>query len=191
MIKIDYRKYQGARNLSWEILIKEKITKLPIDIVELCKKLNIEVKYNSLESGDSGSCTVVDGTPYIFVSQNCSEQRKRFTIAHELGHILLSHVGKYRLVNREPSPNDNIIEQEANVFASRLLAPACVLWGCKVKTAEEIAKLCDISNQAATFRMERMKILYKRDMFLKSPLERRVYKRFKKFILNHQHSANS
>lgn len=108
--------------------------------------------------------------------------RSRFTIAHELGHILLGHVGKYELVKREPAPSDNPMEQEANVFASRLLAPACVLWGCKVQSAEDIARLCDISLTAAEYRWTRMQQLYRRDKFWISPLEREVYAGFKKFI---------
>lgn len=41
-----------------------------------------------------------------------NRQRKRFTVAHELGHIMLGHVGHYELINREILPNDNPIEQE-------------------------------------------------------------------------------
>jgi Zn-dependent peptidase ImmA (M78 family) len=86
------------------------------------------------------------------------------------------------LYNREPSPSDNPIEHEANVFASRLLAPACVLWGLGVTTPEQISEICGISLTAAEFRMERMDVLYKRNKFLISLLERRVYERFLPYI---------
>ena len=68
------------------------------------------------------------------------------------------------------------------MFASRLLAPACVLWALNARTPEEIAALCQISHQAAKFRAERMAILYERNRFLSSPLERKVYDQFKEFI---------
>ncbi len=184
---MNYKDYQIARNLSWSILIQENITELPINIVSLCKRLGIEVKYYIPSDDNDGECTIVEGIPYILVNRNCSTQRKRFTIAHELGHVLLDHVGKYQLVNREPSPTDNPIEQEANVFASRLLAPACVLWGCKVKSANDIVKLCDISKQAAEYRMNRLNELYQGNRFLTSPLERQVFDQFRNFISNHQH----
>ena len=74
------------------------------------------------------------------------------------------------------------MEREANVFASRLLAPACVLWALDVKTPEQIAALCRISHQSASFRAERMQILYQRNRFLSSPLERKVYEQFTEFI---------
>lgn len=185
---MDYKQYQKSRNMSWEILVKENIKELPVNIVELCHKLGIAVKYyDKLEQGNDGKCTVINKQPIILVRQECSRQRKRFTIAHELGHILLGHVGKYELVNREISPTDNPIEQEANVFASRLLAPACVLWGLKVKSADEISQLCDISPTAAEYRWQRLQELYKRNKFLVAPLEREVFNQFQKFISNHRH----
>ena len=119
---------------------------------------------------------------YIVIREGMNPGRTRFTVAHELGHILLGHVGKHSLVNREPSASDNPMEREANVFASRLLAPACVLWGCGAKTPDEIAELCNISRRAAEIRAARMEELLRRDKFLASPLERQVYEQFLPFI---------
>lgn len=178
--------------MSWEILLKENVRELPVNIVELCRKLGIAVKYyDKLEQGNDGKCTVINKQPIILVRQECNRQRKRFTVAHELGHILLCHVGKYELVNREISPNDNPIEQEANVFASRLLAPACVLWGLKVKSADEISQLCDISPTAAAYRWQRLQELYERNKFLVAPLEQQVFNQFHKFIIDRQPQVNS
>lgn len=189
---MDYKQYQKSRNMSWEILVKENIKELPVNIVELCRKLGIAVKYyDKLEQGNDGKCTVINNQAIILVRKECNRQRKRFTVAHELGHIMLGHVGKYELVNREISPTDNPIEQEANVFASRLLAPACVLWGLKVNSADEIAQICDISPTAAEYRWQRIKELYKRNKFLIDPLERKVFNQFHKFIIDRQPQVNS
>lgn len=188
---MDYKKYQKSRNMSWEILFQENVRELPVNIVELCHKLGIAVKYyDKFEQGNDGKCAVINNQPIILVRQDCNRQRKRFTVAHELGHIMLGHVGRYELINREISPNDNPIEQEANVFASRLLAPACVLWGLKVKSADEISQLCDISPTAAEYRWQRMQELYKRNKFLVAPLEREVYKQFQDFISSRQPRVN-
>lgn len=180
---MNYIDYQKSRNAAWQLLIDLKIKELPIKITDLCCKIGIDVKLAPLSSDSDGFSLIKNGKPVIILNSNCSNtSRLRFTVAHELGHILLGHVGKYELVSREPSPSDNNIEHEANVFASRLLAPACVLWACNVKCAADIAKLCDISNAAAEFRMKRMNELYKRNKFLISPLERKVYRNFKGFI---------
>ena len=183
---MNYRKYKESRNLAWQVLIQEGVSELPVNIVDICKRMGIRVKFISPSGGGDGYTTMFLGIPYIFVSKDCTPERQRFTIAHELGHILLGHVGRYELVNREPDPGDNPIEQAANVFASRLLALACVLWALDARTPEEIAALCRISRQSAAFRAERMKLLYERGRFLSSPLERKVYEQFADFIRRHK-----
>lgn len=107
----------------------------------------------------------------------------RFTIAHELGHILLGHelsdgFGHFRTASdKRPAA-----ERQADEFAARLLAPACVLWALDVYSAEDIAALCDISFTAAQFRAERMMVLRERGKFLTSPLEQQVFEIFQPWI---------
>lgn len=177
-----YSDYKNSRDLAWEILLQENVTTLPIGMVRLCGRMEIPVMLHDDPAKGDGYCCILDGQPVIFVYREAYRPRQRFTVAHELGHILLGHVGKYALVSREPSAEDNPIEQAANVFAARLLAPACVLWGCQAFTAEAIADLCDISMQAAAFRAERMALLRARGKFLASPLERRVFRQFQDFV---------
>lgn len=179
---MDYREYKNSRDLAWKILINEHVAELPVMVGKLCKDMGIRLQYFTPIDQSDGYSIIANGQPRIFVSSNCPATRQRFTAAHELGHILLGHVGKYELVNREPGPGDNPIEQAANVFASRLLAPVCVLWALDARSPEEIAALCQISIQAAAFRAERMAILYERGRFLSSPLEREVYHQFEAFI---------
>ncbi len=183
---MNYKKYQQSRNLAWQILLEENIRQLPVSTLSLCRGMGIPAhSYQHRDRSDAYS-TILDGQAHIFVSGTALPQRQRFSVAHELGHILLGHVGRYRLVCREPDPKDNPIAQEANVFGSRLLAPACVLWALNARTPEEIAALCQISYQAAVFRAQRMDLLYRRRMFLSSPLERAVYAQFSEFIRNNR-----
>ena len=179
---MDYSEYKNSRDLAWQVLINERVAELPVKVSQICRSMGIRVQYYNPTDGNDGFSTIINGQPRIFVSADCVRTRQRFTCAHELGHILLGHVGRYELVNREPNPGDNPIEQAANVFASRLLAPACVLWALDARTPEEIASLCQISYQAAAYRATRMALLYKRNHFLSSPLERKVYEQFADFI---------
>lgn len=188
---MNYKNYKKSRDLAWQVLLQENITELPLNIVRLCHRMNIRVQYYDPTDENDGCCTILFGKPRIFVSRNCSPERQRFTIAHELGHILLGHVGKYELVNREPCKNESSLEHAANVFAIRLLAPACVLWALNVSTPEEISTLCRISYQAAVFRAQRMRLLSDRNKFLTSPLELRVYQQFAEFIKNEKERYSS
>lgn len=197
-----YKDYQNARDAAWRILIDCGVDRLPIDLNTICRKLKIRVmtygqSSGMIEQADLGQAVhLTDGmtfyagkTPFILFEERVPSARARFTIAHELGHIILGHVrpGEVTTVNREPDPEDAPEERAANQFAARLLAPACVLWGLGVHTPEEIMELCRISRQAARFRADRMKELYRRDRFLISPLEREVYQRFQGFIWEFQH----
>lgn len=183
---MNYDDYQNSRDAAWRLLIDLNVRELPVKPGAMCRALGIKVRYYTPEDGNDGISFLNNGVPTILVSSAASLSRQRFTTAHELGHIVLGHVGRYALVNREPSVQDDPVEQEANVFASRLLAPACVLWGCNARTADEIAALCDISLQAARFRAERMALLYQRNKFLASPLERKVYRQFADYIAAHK-----
>ena len=183
---MNYKDYQNSRNLAWEILLRERICELPVSVSIICRNMGIPIKLYNADNDNSGYSTIINGKPIIFVKSTELAERQRFTTAHELGHILLGHVGKYKLANREPSDKDYPIEQAANVFASRLLAPACVLWGCNIRTAEQIAVNCKISVQSAEYRQKRMEILYRRNAFLTSPLERKVYENFREYIETHR-----
>lgn len=179
---MDYKIYQQSRDAAWQLLIDMNISELPVRVTKICKELNILVRRYEPTDDTDGYCYKMNNQYIIFINKNISIRRQRFTAAHELGHIVLGHIGKFTLTNREPSENDNPTEQAANVFAVRLLAPACVLWGLGVTSAEQIAKVCDISMQSAEFRMKRMTELMERNKFLTSPLEIQVYQQFEEYI---------
>lgn len=200
---MNYKNYQNARDAAWRILLDCKIDRLPVDLNAICCKLKIKVltygdntriieqaKLNQVVRNTDGMTFYARKTPVILFNERVSPQRAKFTIAHEVGHIILGHVkpGDFTIANREPHLGDAPEEQAANQFAARLLAPACVLWGLGVHTQEEIMKLCRISRPAAEFRANRMKELYRRDKFLISPLEQEVYGQFKPFIQELLHS---
>ena len=115
----------------------------------------------------------------IHINKNFSRTRGRFTIDHELGHILLNHENLTHTVHIE---NNNIEEYRANIFARGLLMSAVVLKELNCIEPEDIANLCNVSLQSAKYRSQRLKKLVKRNKFNLSPLERQVYDNFKDFI---------
>ena len=199
---MSYDNYKQARDTAWQFLIDCQIASLPVDMAKVCSSK--EYVLRSYQSGKkaiaalglSGQQNVSDGFTflhsekyYIFYNDRRSPGRQRFTITHELGHIVLGHLleGQYTVVNREPAPGDDPAETQANQFAARILAPACVLHALNVNTADELSLLCGISQQAAEFRLARLRVLNQRGKYFTSPLERRVYEQFRPFLEAHYH----
>ena len=161
---------------------------MPVSLKKVTEHYGIKIIKNSsvniLGPSENGASVLHENECFIVFDDENTIRRCRFTVAHELGHILLGHPTREGYNARTIDKDRPQIESEADVFASRLLSPACVLWGLNLHTAEEIAKVCNISITAAQIRAERMDMLYKRDKFLISPLERNVYEQFKGFINN-------
>lgn len=178
---MSYNNYKTARDAAWRCLIDCSISSLPLKLSFICRHYNIDIIKNSdldidskarLTENQRGKCVSIDGRFYIVVNDTDIFSAQRYTIAHELGHLIIPTRDEY----------------EAERFAIGILAPACVLWGCNVHSAEDIAKMCDISQASARIRAERMELLYRRNMFLTSPLERQIFDNFSEFIKNNRHS---
>ena len=185
----DYQHYKNLRNNTWEILIDTEIHTLPVKISTVCKKLGIGIqKYNVAESEALFLNYAINGIPQykdaftfesngnfkIFYNEASARQNIRFAVAHELGHIIEGDTQR-RFLNNES-------EKQADMFATRILAPACVLWGLDLHSPEDIARVCDIPLRVAQKRAVRMEVLYERNKFLISPTEQEIYRQFYAFI---------
>lgn len=185
-----YARYQKARNASWQTLIDYKVFALPVDVVDIANKAGISIVKDSdvheLNDNELGA-GIFDGEKWFIVYDDAMVKgRIRFTIAHELGHIFLGHPLKEHNSRKFFDASKPAVETQADIFASRLLSPACVLWGLQVHTVDEIMNLCQVSRKAAQIRLERMEELYKRNRFLTSPLEKQVFDQFHDFIEKHK-----
>ncbi len=182
---MNYGLYKDARNAAWQCLLNFNVCTLPVVVSEIARAVDIVVLKDSdaniLKENQSGMTVVQNRKFYIVYKDSENSRRCRFTIAHELGHIFLGHL----LINT-PTYRTFIVrndtESAANVFARDLLAPACVLHELQITDAESIAKLCNISLEAAGYREKRMRELENRNAWYMHPLESEVRKQFGKFI---------
>ena len=194
---MNYDDYKRARDLSWRVLLNTGTRELPVKVSRICRGYGVTLRSYQVgaplirELGLEAQCDISDGfivrsgnRCYVFYNMEQPPGRVRFTIAHELGHVLLGHLGDGELTvyNRESSSENAPEEHTANVFASRLLAPACVLHALGAVTPEQIAAVCDISMAAARFRAGRMGVLEQRGKYGASPLERQVLAQFQPYI---------
>ena len=171
-----YEIYKNARDASWKFLIQHNVCSLPVDLKPIISAMGITVRKDNsgiLHAGERGRTVNENGMLHIIVRDDPIPQ-KRYTIMHEIGHIVLGHT--------ESDNRSDVDEYAAERFAIGVLAPACILWGLDIQTAGEIADLCNISITSAKIREKRMQELYNRNKFLTSPLERQVFEQFSDFI---------
>ncbi len=101
----------------------------------------------------------------IYVNKDNSFQRKRFTIAHELGHLFL-HLQKfvknselYSVFKRDM--NDySLEEKEANFFAANLLVPKELLNNYLLLTNDndDLSKIFGVSNEVIRRRRDYLNV---------------------------------
>lgn len=181
-----YGAYKNVRDSVWQVLLDYDVRSIPVKVVDIARSSGISIVKNSevneLSNSEVGA-SILDGDKwYIVYDDTVSKERIRFTIAHELGHIFLGHPLKLGYHARTIDIDKPETERQADMFAIRLLVPACVVWGLNLHTPEEIQKEFHISHTAARARASRMETLYERNKFLSSSLERLVYENFKDYI---------
>lgn len=123
-----------CENSAKNLLNQAGVTVWPVDIECVAKQCGAKVIYEPLDDELSGLCFIKDGVPCAVVNSGHGVYRQRFTLAHEIGHIVLhsyeltkgAHVDKTITMlrrNSESSKGSVLIEVQANRFAAALLMP--------------------------------------------------------------------
>lgn len=89
--------------------------------------------------------------------ETSADRRLNFTLAHEIGHIMLDHLKVPRELKSDMEIKRE--ETEANEFAGRLLLPEFILLTCNYTSLESIAQYLMVSKAALWMRLNNMKRL--------------------------------
>jgi len=120
------------------LLEKLGITKAPVPVEKIAKHLGVQVRFSPFDNEISGMIHIREGKAIIGINSLNHPHRQRFSIAHELGHLVLHrslvtaevHVDKEIPVlmrDAKASFGTDQIEIEANRFAAELLMPRFLL----------------------------------------------------------------
>ncbi len=140
----------------------------PVDVAQLVKRYAHleEARFPVDVDGICLDLKVAGKRPRVIINSNKPENRIRFTLAHELGYILIPwHVGS--IVDETDLDEDEFddywqIENEANRFASELLMPQTWMeqllqaTSNPLKALSELVQEAVVSVQAATIKMLNM-----------------------------------
>lgn len=149
-----------ARNLARKLLKDTGLGSPPISLQKLGEYL--EAKYNLQLEGirdfsdkTSGVTITVDDIPTIAFNKNQGWYRRRFTIAHEIGHYIMKT--KHNSIASALDTTDPT-ESEANEFAAELLMPLQHFKkDCRngISSIDELAERYQVSKEAAGWRLVR------------------------------------
>lgn len=165
---------QRAARAARDLLRALNVTKVPVDVEEIAKKVGVDIRKAVHDTDLSGFLYRTEDQTFIGVNERHSPRRQRFTIAHELGHYLLhSLIGvrmdvavqaKYR--NARSSEGVDPEEIEANTFAAELLMPANLIEADMARISavdilddqeiHQMAEHYDVSVQALTIRLSNL-----------------------------------
>lgn len=152
------------------LLDEHKISKPPVPVEALARSLGARVSYSPFEGDISGMVFRNEDQVIIGVNSLHHPNRQRFTIAHEIGHMVLHkgvemHVDRAYRVNLRDDLSSQAVDPEeiqANRFAAELLMPEEMLIedlkGQEIdfENEEDLRRLAvkyRVSLQALTFRL--------------------------------------
>jgi len=167
------------------LLVKYSIQDAPVDVAGIARALGVTVHFEQLDDEVSGMLVVKNKEKHIIVNKTHHSNRRRFTIAHELGHLVLHYKQgdevyvdtKMMVYHRSGRTQDYSHphatttpqqEREANSFASALLMPKSMVerfvdsQGIDVFDEFDLAKLAqafDVSEQAMYIRLNTLKLV--------------------------------
>ena len=138
----------AARDEARALVEKLGLKAPPVPVEKLAKGLGVRVEFNPFDDELSGMAFLRDGKPVIGVNANHHPNRQRFTIAHELGHILLHHreLEAAVLIDKNFIPRNSVsaegidpLERQANAFAAELLMPVKFVRKVLSKSARDLS----------------------------------------------------
>lgn len=149
--------------VSIDSIIPQKNGTAGIDVKKIAECLGIRVIEYPFSENISGLFFKKDSQIFLGVNQNHPNNRKRFTIAHEIGHYLLhsKDILHYDLeeLDKVYFRAKSILsreETEANFFAAEILMPDSLIDKCidsGINSVEELAKFFEVSEEAMRYRL--------------------------------------
>ena len=120
------------------------ITREPVELRDVVSALNLEVVQTAREPFTSEAALEPLGDGYAIVLHGDSnERRRRFTIAHEIGHFVL-HPGRPRLERGgRVTEAGRSEEREADAFAAALLMPEHLVREAVYEHGADVPRLAD------------------------------------------------
>lgn len=115
----------------------------PVPVEDIARRMGVHVHRVPRPGWDGAARSSESGQAHIWLNSDRYPVRQRFTLAHELGHLMLHDLGAvWRDVQRQSWSDPK--EVEANQFAADLLMPEWMLDAASVAVGPETHVLADL-----------------------------------------------
>jgi rubrerythrin len=195
-------RYSRTKKIALDFIIEEGLCGLPIDPFKIafshgwkieaagdiakdlkCSHEYLLHKYVKSKDGAAFYCKETNEYNIVFNEKVRSTGRIRWTLAHEIGHIVLGHLNDYNqsTISRGLTENAyDILEKEAHYFAGQVLAPPVILHKLKINSVSKLKNICKLSDEAASIRYNHLIEWIHKGKIL--PVERDIISQFYSFI---------
>ena len=155
-----------------KLLKEHKVTAAPVPVEKIAIDLGAQVRFKEFDDDLSGMIYIKGSSPIIGVNSLHPENRQRFTIAHEIAHLVLHrhliadyvHVDKrFPVLMRDASSASGTqrMEMEANNFAAELLMPTSLLSPMLKKNGFDIDEEEPLKELSRKFRVSEQALAYR------------------------------
>ncbi|MBO9682366.1 MAG: ImmA/IrrE family metallo-endopeptidase [Flavisolibacter sp.] len=167
--------YSEINRIAQDLIREHSLLATPIKVEDIARSMGIKVIPYPLEQNMSGLLVLEKNSAVIGYNQNEARVRRRFTVAHEIGHYVLhrdksdrqvfvdkNFKAMFRSFESANEPTVAKLETEANVFAACLLMPETLVREEVGKTEldlggedsiRDLAKIFDVSSTAMHYRL--------------------------------------
>lgn len=134
---------------------------VPLDVEGLAVALGVDVRYEPMDMEKSGKISRFGRGHVITINALHHPNRKRFTLAHEIGHYCLHRSMKEEFVDEVffRDETSSQIEREANRFAADILMPEEDFRKFASQISSKVEDLADhfqVSSLAVRFRAKQL-----------------------------------
>lgn len=182
---MDNLSVDAIEHMAQEMLRYSGALSIPVDLNKVVESHGVTLRYEPLEDQVSGALIAKPQECHLIVNAHHHPNRQRFTIAHELGHLRLHHLGGERLfidtelriyqrVGQAGAPEYSAPgstttpkeEREANMFAAALLMPAPFVQRAALEhnlwdelDIASLARAFGVSEQAMSIRLQQLRVV--------------------------------
>lgn len=195
-------RYTRTKKIALEFIVREGLCGLPVEPKEIalrhhwkieevgdiakdlyCSHEYVLKRFVKSKDGAAYYCDCTDEYKIVINEKIRSRGRIRWTLMHEIGHIVLNHLKDYNkaTITRGLNADEyDVLEKEAHYFAGQILAPPVILYKLNVHSVVKLKNICSLSDEAAAIRYSYLIDWINKGKIL--PIEQNIISQFYNFI---------